>query len=238
MNPEAGGRVTMLQHGKVSLALHHLREGAGQGQGRALLLLHGLGEQSPPTVPPWCDDWPGQIVALDFTGHGRSTIPRGGGYSAETLLADADSALAVLGEATVVGRGLGAYIALQLAGARATMVRGAVLADGPGLAGGSVQPTSGNFVELAPRATPPDPYALLELSRDLRPPDYATVFVRMALDRSGLDEPITVAAVVRPPWLAGVAELVGVAQATVREALATYRTITSMSGDGQNGCRE
>ncbi len=211
----------MLRHGKVALALHRLRE----GEGRALLLLHGLGERSPAGVPVWCADWRGPVHGLDFTGHGLSTIPRGGGYSAETLLGDADAALAELGCATVVGRGLGAYIALQLAGARAQSVRGAVLADGPGLAGGSIQPTSTNFVALESRSSPPDPYALFEMSRDLRPPDYATVFVRMALDRSGLDEPITVAAMIRPPWLAGIADEIGVVNATVRQALATYRTI-------------
>ncbi len=210
--------VTTLRHGKVSLALHRLRPGSG----RPLLLLHGLGEHAPRAAPVWCDEWPGPIAALDFTGHGQSTVPRGGGYSAETLLADADAALAELGQVTVVGRGLGAYIALQLAGARASAVRGAVLADGPGLAGGSIQPTSGIFVALEPRASAPDPYALFEMSRDLRPPDYATVFVRMALDRSGLDEPISVAAVIRPPWLAAVADEVGVARATIREALANY----------------
>lgn len=223
MSPDRalGATVTMLQHGKVSLALHRLRE----GDGRTLLILHGLGEQSPATVPAWCDGWPGPIAALDFTGHGRSTIPRGGGYSAETMLADADAALGVLGEVTLIGRGLGAYIALQLAGARASSVRGAVLADGPGLAGGSVQPTSTSFVTLPRRTSAPDPYALFELSRDLRPPDYAIEFVRIALDRSGLDEPITVAAKIRPPWLAAIAAEAGVAQATVREALTTYAAL-------------
>ncbi len=211
----------MLQHGKVSLALHHLRE----GHGRALLLLHELGGQSPAAAPAWTNDWRGPVVALDFTGHGLSTVPRGGGYSAEMLLADADAALAVLGEATVVGRGLGAYIALQLAGARATSVRGAVLTDGPGLAGGATQPTSTSFLALEPRSTPPDPYVLFEMSRDLRPPDYATVFVRMAVQHSGLEEPLTVSAVVRPPWLVAVADELGVAQAPLRQALATYSAI-------------
>ena len=211
----------MLAHGKVSLALHHLRE----GDGRALLLLHGLGEHAPAVEPAWCSDWVGPVAALDFTGHGKSTIPRGGGYSAEMLLADADAALASLGAVTVVGRGLGAYTALQLAGARAGSVRGAVLADGPGLAGGAVGPTSSSFLSLEPRSTPPDPYALFELSRDLRPPDYASLFVRMAMEHSGLEEPITVAAIVRPPWLAAVADEVGVAQASIREALATYQSI-------------
>jgi pimeloyl-ACP methyl ester carboxylesterase len=214
-------QVEMLRHGKVSLALHRLRDGAG----RALLLLHGLGEHSPASAPTWCSDWTGPVTALDFTGHGESTIPRGGGYSAEMLLADADAALAALGEATVVGRGLGAYIALQLAGARASSVRGAVLADGPGLAGGAVVPTSSSFLALEPRSTAPDPYALFEMSRDLRPPDYATLFVRMAVEGSGLDEPITVAAVVRPLWLAAVADEVGVVQASIRDGLAEYQRL-------------
>lgn len=214
-------RISMLRHGKVSLALHHLRE----GDGRPLLLLHGLGEHAPEEVPAWCVDWSGPVAALDFTGHGQSTVPRGGGYSAEMLLADADAAVAALGEVTVVGRGLGAYVALQLAGARAAVVRGAVLADGPGLAGGAVVPTSSSFLALEPRDTPPDPYALFELSRDLRPPDYATLFVRMAVDGSGLDEPITVAAIVRPLWLAAVADEVGVAQAPIRSAIGDYQLV-------------
>lgn len=217
----SGARVTMLTHNRVQLALHHLRE----GEGRPLLLLHGLGDRSPDTVPDWASAWTGPVHALDFTGHGMSTVPAGGGYSAEILLADADAALAALGEVTVLGRGLGAYIALQLAGARATQVKGAVLCDGPGLAGGAIGPTSQSFVALPPRPTPPDPYALFELSRDLRPPDYATLFVRLALEGSGLDEPISVAAVVKPPWLAAVADEVGVTTCTIAEALASYAAV-------------
>jgi pimeloyl-ACP methyl ester carboxylesterase len=209
----------MLQHNRASLALHELR----RGEGRPLLVLHGLGERSPAAVPPWTAAWDGPIHALDFTGHGESTIPRGGGYSAEMLLADADVALAHLGTATVVGRGLGAYVALMLAGARPADVVGAVLADGPGLAGGPVGPTSQSFFALPPARTPPDPYALVELSRDLRPPDYAQSFVRLALQGSHLEEPITVAAVFRPPWLDAVANEHGVATAPLPDALEPYR---------------
>ena len=122
-----------LTHNRVRLALHCLRS----GEGRPLLLLHGLGEQSPHVVPPWAEPWRGPVWALDFTGHGESEIPLGGGYSAEILLADADHALAHLGTATVVGRGLGAYIALMLGGARAAQVTGTVLLDRPGLFGGA-----------------------------------------------------------------------------------------------------
>jgi pimeloyl-ACP methyl ester carboxylesterase len=215
--------VEFLTHNKVRLALHHLRADAA---GRPLLILHGLGEHAPESVPAWASAWDGPVAALDFTGHGRSTIPPGGGYNAEILLADADIALAGLagdsGEVTVAGRGLGAYIALMLAGARATQVHGAVLMDGVGLAGGAILPTSGSFVVLEQPTTPPDPYALFEMSRDLRPPDYATHFVRLAVEESGLDEPIAVCGITRPPWLAAVVDEVGVITCTIEEALSLY----------------
>jgi pimeloyl-ACP methyl ester carboxylesterase len=229
---------TWLAHNKVRLALHHLADGPG----RPLLLLHGLGESAPTAPPPWArataqangsrgpegseGGWPGPIAALDFTGHGESTVPAGGGYSAEILLADADIALAAMADptvgVTVVGRGIGAYIALMLAGARPHLVHGAILCDGPGLAGGAVGPTSQSFVVLQPRAAPPDPYALFELSRDLRPPDYATLFVRLAVEGSGLEEPIAVTGIVRPPWLSAVVDEVGVTVTTLPDALALY----------------
>ncbi|MEO8267477.1 MAG: alpha/beta fold hydrolase [Ilumatobacteraceae bacterium] len=210
--------ITLLRHNKVDLALHIIRDGTGT----PLLLLHGLGEASPTAVPHWATGWGGPVTALDFTGHGQSTVPPGGGYTAEIVLADADVALAELGSATVVGRGLGAYVALMLAGARPQQVRGVVLCDGPGLAGGAIGPTSQSFVTLAPSTHPPDPYALFELSRDLRPPDYATLFVRMAVESSGLDEPVAVAAVVRPPWLAAVVDEIGVTTCSVSDALVMY----------------
>lgn len=50
--------VTMLRHNKVDLALHRLRD----GDGHPLLLLHGLGEISPKTVPEWANAWPGPIT--------------------------------------------------------------------------------------------------------------------------------------------------------------------------------
>jgi len=211
---------TLLSHGRIRLALHSLRDGPG----RPLLLLHGLGERAPETVPEDVDGWPGPIQALDFTGHGASTVPRGGGYSPEILMADADTALARQGEATVLGRGLGAYVALLLAGARPQQVRGAVLCDGPGLAGGGA-----TFAEVELPLTPPettvsspDPFALLELSSDVRPPDYARLFVRLARHLSGLECPMTVCAAERPPWLEAVATAPGVAEGSVAEALERY----------------
>lgn len=225
---------TYLTHNRIQLALHTLRDGTSDGTpdvtsdgtpdaARTLLLLHGLGEASPVAVPEYAIDWPGRIVALDFTGHGASTLPSGGGYTAELVMADADIALEHLGEVTIVGRGLGAYIALLVAGARTECVHGAVLADGPGLSGGPSVPTTQPVVQLPPVPSSPDPYAIVELGRDLRPPDYAATFARMCVQTSELDEPLVVTAAFRPEWLAAVAAEPGVGQAsTIREALTRF----------------
>ena len=213
----------LLRHDKVTLALHPLR---AAGAGRPLLLLHGRGERSPARTPPAFAGWPGAVWALDFTGHGASTIPRGGGYTAEILMADADAALAHLGEATLVGRGLGAYVALLLAGARPRVVRGAILCDGAGLAGGGPRPVTPSIAAPAEAgAGPPDPYALIDLARDVRPPDYATSFVRQARQLSGLERPLSVCAVERPDWLAAVVEEAGVECTTLAEALAHHAVV-------------
>lgn len=214
--------VRRLRHGRVELALHGLREGTG----RALLLLHGLGERSPDAVPAAFDCWTGPIHALDFTGHGGSTVPRGGGYTCEMLMADADTALRKVGEATIVGRGLGAYVALLLAGARAAQVHGAILCDGIGLAGGGSRPGSPQVVHV-PSTGPekPDPFALAELTRDARPPDYATAYVHQALEFSGLECPVSVCCVERPEWIAAVASEPGVRETSVATALQMYAAV-------------
>ena len=215
-----------LRHNKIDLALHRLRGPASAGaDDRPLLHLHGLGERSPAAVPPHLAAWPGPVWALDFTGHGASTVPRGGGYFCELLMADVDTALAHLGPATVYGRGLGAYVALLIAGARPDLVRGAVLDDGPGLAGGGVEPGT-PFVLGVPLGAsgPPDPYALLELSHDVRPPDYATSYARQAATLSDLDRPLAVAAVVRPPWLAAVAAEPGAVTVPRDRGVAVFAT--------------
>jgi pimeloyl-ACP methyl ester carboxylesterase len=107
-------RIDWIVHAKVRLALHSMRDRTPDASpdARPLLLLHGLGEQSPGGLDPVFDAWPGPIHALDFTGHGRSDVPCGGGYTAEVLMGDADAALARLGPLTICGRGLGAYVAL------------------------------------------------------------------------------------------------------------------------------
>ena len=193
-----------LQHNRVTLALHQVKEATGP----ALLLLHGLGDSAAnmSTVPV---TWNGPIWALDFTGHGESTVPRGGGYSAEILMADVDVALRHIGPATIVGRGLGGYIAFLIAGARPQLVRGAIIVDGPGLAGG----------------TTPDPWALIELSRDARPPNYAVTFVQLARNGSDLDEPIAVTCKVSPPWIEAIRAEAGVmTDISLQEALDIFAT--------------
>jgi len=205
-----------LVHGKIGLALHELRGGSG----RALLLLHGLGECAPDRVPVELDPWKGPIFALDFTGHGQSDLPRGGGYTAELLMADADAALQSLGEACVVGRGIGAYVALLLAGGRPRQVRGAILRDGPGLAAGGMGAVPGYVCrpELGKQRVP-DPFALAELTRDVRPPDYASIFARQATQLSGLDPALYIVAVERPAWLAAVATEIGIETCDLATAL-------------------
>ncbi len=222
---------TLLTHVKVQLALHELRPGFG----RPLLLLHGLGEQTPPCVPSFADDWPGPAFGLDLTGHGGSSRAPGGGYTAEILMADVDAGLAHLGPVTIVGRGLGAYVGMLIAGARPELVIGAVLCDGPGLSGGGpapqspsvVAPTPASLAASTPASGLPDPFALVELARDVRPGDYASTYARQALQFSSLDAPLAIAAVVRPPWLEAVAAEPGVIAEPLTDALTRYAAIAT-----------
>jgi pimeloyl-ACP methyl ester carboxylesterase len=213
--------ISWLRHHRVDLALHRLTDGDDPGA-RPLLLLHGLGECTPAQVPVGVV-WPGPVFGLDFTGHGRSTVPVGGGYTSEILVGDVDAVLERLGQVTILGRGLGAYIALLIAAARPAQVVGAVLTDGPGLVGGGVHPGSPSVQYPAPGSLAvPDPFALLELARDIRPPDYAQTYVRFVVERSSLDKPIVVSAVVRPAWLAAVATEPGVGEDDMMSALAHF----------------
>jgi len=208
-----------LQHNRIRLVLHTLRAASGM----PLLLLHGLGERSPATLPSLYAAWPGPVYALDFTGHGASQIPRGGGYSCELLMADVDIALAHLGKATLAGRGLGAYIALLVAGARPAQTHGAILLDGPGLAGGGT-PAKNPYIPVVDQAqlAPPDPFAMAELATDARPGPYAATFAMMADIGSPLAQPLAVCAREQPEWLAAVMTTLGLERTTPAEALQRY----------------
>ncbi len=257
-----------LRHVRTDLALHRLSTGTVGT--RSLLLLHGLGERTPDSLPRFAAAWPGPVWGLDFTGHGSSSRPKSGGYTAEVLLADVDHALEVLaddGPVTVLGRGLGAYVGLLAAGARAEQVAGAILTDGPGLAGGGPSQHSSSITHVrtppptwthggsgvgtvleqeaaayeplvaqepdavgpegpgsdgrGPEGTP-DPYALAELTVDVRPADYATTYARLAVEYSPVERPITLATVAHHPWIDAVAELPGVVRERIGDALARY----------------
>jgi len=192
--------VTSLHHGRVEIVLHELKTGAGSARDDAvppLLLLHELGGRSEDWLgrEAWRDawrTWPGPVHALDFAGHGHSAHVVGGAYSPEYFLADADQALAALGDrAALVGVGLGAWVALLLAGARSERVPAALLWPGPGLAGGGSLPDfdagpvgATDFEERCEQAlrryAPGTDLAVCHCEVDLRPVDYARCFAERA----------------------------------------------------------
>ena len=216
---------TIVRHNRIELALHRLAAGDDPAM-RPLLLLHGLGEATPERVPAHIR-WPGPVLGLDFTGHGASTVPLGGGYTSEILVGDVDVVLESLDSpVTLLGRGIGAYIALLVAAARPAQVRGAVLADGPGLAGGGVHPGSPALSRPALTSPgPPDPYAMVELSRDVRPADYARTFVGFVVESSELETPLWVATRVRPAWVEAVASEPGVGTGPVERGLLEFSLV-------------
>ena len=185
-----------IRHGRISLELHELT----RAEGPALLLLHALYASS----AAWGEApaaWPGRVYALDFCGHGRSDRLAGGGYQAELLAADADAALAHVGSAAIAGAGIGAYVALLLAGARKDLVPAALLLPGAGLAGAGPVPNSPAPRRSFDQPEPDEPETgdydpmVRALDRDVRPTDYAEPFARSAhkllFAENGQD---------RPPW--------------------------------------
>jgi pimeloyl-ACP methyl ester carboxylesterase len=188
-----------IEHGRVALELHRL----ANGRGPALLLLHELFG----SAHDWraaAQPWPGPVYALDFCGHGQSGRVRGGAYFSELLLGDADSALARIGRAALVGRGIGAYVALLLAGCRREQVPAALLLPGRGLSGGGASPTFAPDAfapYLLPDADAPDGAdpRVRVLEVDVRPADYAERFGRAARRLLLLED-----GGARPPWWAAI----------------------------------
>jgi pimeloyl-ACP methyl ester carboxylesterase len=183
-----------LAHGRVGVELHELSAGQGDADRDAppLLLLHELGA-SAAAWPDLGGVWPGAIHALDFAGHGKSDPLRGGGYYPEHFLADADLALAALDErAVVAGAGVGAFVALLLAGARPTRVPAALLLQGRGLIGGGGAPTfaATEIVGLdeqhalwkrdAKLYEPGTDWQVARCEHFIRPADYVAEFARAA----------------------------------------------------------
>jgi pimeloyl-ACP methyl ester carboxylesterase len=209
-----------LPHGRITLALHELV--VGDVALPRLLLLHGLGESTPTVAPVTVTDvWAGPIWGLDFCGHGQSGAAAGGGYSCEILMGDVDTALRHLGPCVLLGSGLGGYVALLTAGAAPERVLGVIVQGGPGLAGGGVRP--GSETILVPASVgaggTPDPWALMELAIDVRPPNYVTSFVRQYVGVSSAESPVSICTAARPAWLASVAEEYGVVEVSLSDAL-------------------
>lgn len=201
MTGRRNGRSTRLLHGRTQLHLECLADRAGPN----LLLLHSL-FGSLEDWRPAVRGWEGSVWALDFAGHGRSTWREGGLYFPEAFAADADAALRELGEAYVAGSGVGAYVALLIAGARPERVPAALLLDGPGLWGGGPNPPatpdksaferlySASVSSSAVESVTTDPRVVLA-EDDVRPEDYAVAFAREAnLVLLAEDESP------RPPW--------------------------------------
>jgi pimeloyl-ACP methyl ester carboxylesterase len=177
-----------LQHGRVSIELHTLKS----AKGRPLLLLHALGAEAeswPEAALAWSH---GPVHALDFAGHGRSEHVRGGAYYPEYFLADADLALQQIAEPCVlVGAGVGAYVALLLAGARVDQISAALLLEGAGLEGGGSLPENEveaediegfeRFIDLASKDYGASTDRLVaQCERDIRPLDYVISFAKAA----------------------------------------------------------
>jgi len=214
-------RTMFVDHVRRQLALHELREGSGH----PLLILHGLGERSPTVAPSITQGWSGPVFALDFTGHGDSTLPAGGGYTCEALMSDADAALAEIGPSVVLGYGLGAYVGLLLFGSRPREIEGLVIADGTGFDGGGARPTSSKLLEVPSDQlgdTTPDPWALLELASDIRPPDYAVEHVRQVAALADMDKAIAVVSIGRPEWLEAAMESDVVFESDIATALSMF----------------
>jgi pimeloyl-ACP methyl ester carboxylesterase len=229
-----------LHNARVTLALHTLQS----GEGVPLLLLHELGGSAADFRTAALGigiasalrggatlAWPGPVHALDLSGHGHSGRVYGGGYYPELWAADADIALAALGEAVVLGAGLGAYVALLLAGGRPAQVRGAVLCPGAGLAGGGPEPRfppelSPPDIETTPRAQALQPASRTDAAalagQDLyvRPPQYAGRFAAAARRIVLLEDGAP-----RPEWWHAVREVTGVARCdgSMQAALAMAR---------------
>ena len=185
-----------LRHARHHIELHQLSDAAGP----ALLFLHALFGRAA-DAEPLAALWSGPVYALDFPGHGQSDWLPGGAYYPEYFAASADIALEHIGGAALIGAGLGAYVALLLAGTCPDRIPSTLLLPGEGLAGAGGDPD--------PRRSPPCLDELLRAAKPskgtypfvatidlaVRPPEYAQTFAagarRLLLAEDGS---------ARPPW--------------------------------------
>ena len=207
-----------LRHGRVSLALHELRS----GEGDALLCLHALRG----SAADWAEaaaSWPGPVYALDFAGHGLSEWVAGEATPRSSSRETPTSPWRTSARAGVAGAGLGAYVALLVAGARPEHVparaapprRGSRRPRRRARSGARAEPRLG---APARRAPPPgerpafDPFTT-RLEREFRPPDYAAAFAARASRLLLLDDGDA-----RPPWWQAAAQAAAAERIAARSA--------------------
>ena len=116
-------------------------------------------------------------------------------------------------------------MALLLAGARPEAMRGGLILDGPGLTGGGTTSNPSIPVPDLQQCAPPDPYAIADLSNDVRPPGYAASFAMLAAQQSPLDVPVTVCARERPAWLVAVTEMLSLETVPLEVGLRRYAQV-------------
>ena len=150
----------LVQDGYIQLQglTFHYRDYGGQGRG--LLLLHGLASNArfwDLAAPHLAGGF--RVLALDQRGHGASVKPEQG-YDSPTVAADAVAFIRAMGleRLVVVGHSWGGNVAMQVA------------ADYPGLLAG-IACIDGGIIE--PSATPGATWEQTE--RDLAPPDFASL---------------------------------------------------------------
>ncbi len=183
-----------LRHARHHIELHQL----SQRRGPALLFLHQMFGSSA-DGEPLTAAWEGSVYALDFPGHGRSEWLPGGAYYPEYFAASADIALQQIGTAVVAGAGVGAYVALLLAGGRPDLIPAALLLPGVGLAGGGVAPDPSqplpDFATWSRIKTNGSDPLVTGMEMFPRPPDFTQRFAaaarRVLLAEDGS---------ARPPW--------------------------------------
>jgi pimeloyl-ACP methyl ester carboxylesterase len=124
----AEARERIVRTGAVAL---HAR--AWPGEGRGVLLLHGLASSSHiwDLVAPRLSSAGLRVVAYDQRGHGRSGKPSTG-YGFDRTAGDAEAVIRAtgLGRVVAVGHSWGANVVLELAVRTPRRVRGIVLVDG------------------------------------------------------------------------------------------------------------
>jgi pimeloyl-ACP methyl ester carboxylesterase len=226
-----------IEHGDLTLALHELRgddRRAAPEQPRLLLVhaLEGSGRDWTTAEARAWEAWQGPVLAVDLSGHGASDWRLGGAYTPELLAADVDAVLTAVGSCAVAGSGVGAWVALLVAGGRPDLVPAALLLPGAGLEGAGPLPSEARGplflgeAELLRAMRAPEPrYVTTDpmvraCASDVRPVDHATAFAARASKLLLLEDGSP-----RPPWWEAVRA--GAPPTSTRAGAPAVRTLAS-----------